>query len=107
MFIGKSLIKPRIETVRTLKRALRSNLDLDDEAIITISQLACLELDCAPLETVIALLRPGSPQLQHKFQKSVNEVNAEDLAFICAEWGAETSSSAFEQYFKNNQSSRS
>lgn len=99
MFLGRSPKKPSIDTVRANKRALRANLNLDDDAIITVSQLACLEQDCAPLETVIGLLRPGSPQLQHKFHKSVNDVSAEDLASICAEWGFKASSSEIEQFF--------
>ena len=82
MFIGKSPKKPSIDTVRAIKRALRAQLCLDDEAVITVSQLACLEQDCSPLETVIGLLRPGSPQLQHKFHKSVNDVSVEDLALL-------------------------
>lgn len=107
MLIGKFPKKPNIDTVRAIKRALKAKLELDDGAIITVSQLACLEQDCAPLETVIGLLRPGMPQLQHKLHKSVNDVSAENLASICAAWGVEASSSTFNQFYKTNQSPRS
>ena len=103
MLIGKMPKKPSIENVRAIKRAIRAKLNLNDEAIITVSQLACLEQDCSPLETVIGLLRPGSPQLQHKFHKSVNDVNVEDLAILCAQWGVQADPSTFEQFFITNQ----
>ena len=59
MLIGKSSQRPNLETVRRIKRVLIAALELPEDAIITVSQLACMEEDCAPLETVIGLLRPS------------------------------------------------
>ena len=66
----KCISKANIARVREIKRILREVLGLPDEATVTLSQLACLEEDCAPLETVIGLLQPGLPQKQHKIRQS-------------------------------------
>ncbi len=41
---------------------------------------------CAPVETVIGLLRPDVPQL-HKLHKSMDAVDAKDLVRVCTAWG--------------------
>ena len=87
MLIGSSSNKPNLKTVRRIKLALHTALRLPDEALITVTQLACLEEECAPLETVVGLLQPGAPQLQHKVHKSTEELNAEDLIEVCEAWG--------------------
>ena len=53
MLIGSSSNKPSLENVRRIKKALRTALDLPEDAMVTVTQLACLEEDCAPLETVV------------------------------------------------------
>ena len=87
MLIGKSPKKPNLETVRLLKRALREALELSDDATVTVTELACLEEDCAPVETAFGLLRPGAPQLQHKVHKPTDGIDAQDLMEVCAAWG--------------------
>ena len=57
MLIGKSSKRPSLEKVRRIKRALHENLPFQEDTIITVTQLACLEEGCAPVETVIGLLR--------------------------------------------------
>lgn len=87
MLIGTTSKKPTLETVRRIKRTLRAALELPEDALVTVTQLACLEEDCAPLETVLGLLRPQTPQLQHKVHKPTEAVNAEDLVQVCDAWG--------------------
>ena len=87
MLIGGSSKKPNLQTVRRIKRTLHEALSLSEEATITITELACLEEDCAPIETVFGLLRPGVPQLQHKLHKPTDGVDAQDLMEVCAAWG--------------------
>lgn len=87
MLIGDASKRPQLEHVRRIKRALREALDLPDDATVTVSQLACLEEACAPLETVIGLLRPGSPQRQHRVHKPTDDIDAQDLAQVCEAWG--------------------
>ena len=87
MLIGHSSKKPNLEVVRRIKRTLREALSLSSEATLTITELACLEEDCAPVETVFGLLRPNAPQLQHKVHKPTDGVDATDLMEVCAAWG--------------------
>ena len=81
--------------VRRIKRSLHQALQLPEDAMITVTQLACLEKDCAPLETVVGLLRTGMPQVQHKLHKSIEEIKADDLVQISAAWGFSVHSSLF------------
>ena len=99
MLIGRTSKKPNLETVRRIKRALREALQLSDDAILMVTELACLEEDCAPVETVIGLLRSGEPQLQHKIHKSIETVDSEDLVTVCNAWGFEVQASVFESLF--------
>lgn len=99
MLIGNSTKRPNIESVRRIKKALRTVLDLPEDTVMTVSQLACLEQDCAPLETVIGLLRSGEPQLQYKIHKATDAVESGDLALASAVWGYDTQRSAFEPFF--------
>ena len=100
MLIGNSSKRPNLEAVRRIKRALREALELPDEALVTVTQLACLEEECAPLETVIGLLRPGTPQLQHKVHKGTDAVGAEDLLEVCQSWGFSAQFSALQSNLK-------
>ena len=95
MLIGKSSKKPSLETIRRIKRALRDALELSDDATVTVTELACLEEDCAPVETVFGLLRPDAPQLQHKVHKPTEAVEADDLLQVCKAWGFDVQSAAF------------
>ena len=100
MLIGASSKRPKIEVVRRIKRVLGEALALPDDAMITVTQLACLEEDCAPLETVIGLLRPGSPQLQLKIHKATESIVPDDLAWVCKSWGASIPIADLEDLFK-------
>lgn len=106
MLIGNSSKRPDLSTIRRIKQILRDVLQLPEEAILTISELACMEEACAPFETVIGLLRPDAPQLQSKIHKSVKDINAQDLAFVCSEWGFEVHISIIEPIFNQNYLSR-
>jgi len=87
VLIDNSPKKPNIETVRRIKRSLHAALDLPEDALITVAQLACLEDGCAPLETVMGLHRVGAPQLQHKVHKPTDLIMSEDLVEVCLAWG--------------------
>ena len=95
MLIGKSSKRPNLETVRRLKRALRDALELSDDATVTVTELACLEEGCAPVETVFGLLRPNAPQLQDKVHKPTDAIDADDLLQVCTAWGFDVQISAF------------
>ena len=100
MLIGNSSKRPNLQAVRRIKRALRDALELPEDALVTVTQLACLEEACAPLETVIGLLRPGTPPLQHKVHKATDTIQAEDLVEVCAAWGFAIQQSSIEPILK-------
>ena len=102
MLIGNTSSRPNIANVRRIKRALQKALNLDEDATLTVTQLACLEEDCAPLETVIGLLLPGMPQRQHKVHKPTDSITAQDLLDLCTAWGVVIESSFFDPYFLEN-----
>ena len=87
MLISTSPRRPNRERVRHIKAALRAALSLPDGTTVTVTELACLEEGCPPIETVIGLLRPDAPPLQHKLHKTTDAVDAEDLAQVCTAWG--------------------
>lgn len=95
MLIGQGKRRPDLNTVRRLKRALRETLQLPDEVTVTITELACLEEDCAPVETVFGLLRADATQVQHKIHKSIEAVSAEDLGRVGAAWGFDVPALSF------------
>ena len=87
MLINRSPRRPNLERARRIKKALREALSLSDDTTVTVTELACLEEDCAPVETVIGLLRLNEPQLQSKLHKPMDAVDANDLSQVCTEWG--------------------
>ncbi len=100
MLIGSSAKKPNLTALRRIKYTLREVLELDEDSVVTVTQLACLESDCAPLETVFGLLRPGTPQLQHKVHKATNDIHAEDLLQVCKAWGYNINKTVIEPLFQ-------
>ena len=87
MLISTSPRRPNLERARRIKQALREALSLSDDMTVTVTELACLEEGCPPVETVIGLLRPDAPQLQRKLHKPMDAVDATDLVQVCTAWG--------------------
>ena len=48
------------EVLTRLRRWVRTCLALGDDDTVMVTQLACPDADCAPVETVLAVLRPGN-----------------------------------------------
>lgn len=44
-----------------LRRWVRVVAGLGEDDVVTVTQLACRDSGCAPVETVLAVLRPGAP----------------------------------------------
>lgn len=89
MLINASKPRPDRERARQIKEALRNALELDDDSTIMVTELACLEEGCPPIETVLALLRPGTATLQFKVHKPTKDIDTQDLAATCVAWGLE------------------
>ena len=102
MLIGGSSKKPNLKKIRRIKEVLREALALSDDATVTVSELACLEEDCAPVETVFGLLRLDAPQLQHKVHKATDDVDAQDLMEVCTAWGFEVETAALRALTKES-----
>ena len=102
MLLGNASKKPSLETVRRIKSILHEALALPEDAIVTVSQLSCLEEDCAPLETVIGLHQPGAPQLQHKLHKATDDVGSADLILVCEAWGLDANRTVINSFSKEN-----
>ena len=107
MLIGRKPKKPNIEKVRYIKNELRNALQLPEEAIITVTELNCLEADCAPIETVIGLIPPKTNQIQHRLHKDIQSINPEDLEQVCSAWGFEYQNIHFKQFSTSKSNSRS
>ena len=96
MLISTSPRYPNLEGSRRIKQALREALSLSDDVTVTVTELACLEAGCDPVETVIGLLRPDAPQLQFKLHKPMDAVDARDLVQVCTAWGFDVQMSVLE-----------
>ena len=100
MLIGSSAKKPSLTKIRRIKFTLREALNLSEDSVVTVTQLACLETDCAPLETVFGLLRPGIAQLQHKVHKATDDIHADDLIQVCEAWGYDIKKTVIDPLFQ-------
>ncbi|MEM9563530.1 MAG: hypothetical protein AAGA93_12975 [Actinomycetota bacterium] len=65
------------EAVARVRAWVRSEIE-DDETTVLVTELACTEPGCPPLETVIGLLSDGG-QVQHKLHKPLADVTKADI----------------------------
>ena len=107
MLIGRNPKKPNIEKVRYIKNELRHALQIPEDAIITVAELTCLEEGCAPVETVIGLLRPKMNQVQHRLHKDIQSLNPDDLVQVCSAWGFDIPKIHFKQFSTSKNTYRS
>jgi hypothetical protein len=56
-----------------------------DDIVVSISQIKCVEPDCPPLETVIAILDSDKP-LRLSIQKCLEDVNEMDVVQSIQDW---------------------
>ena len=87
MLIGEKKKKPNLARLQKIKKLLSEILDLPATSTITVNQLSCYEEGCPPIETVVALLRPRLPTLQHKVHKPIDQLQVNDLVKMCEGWG--------------------
>jgi hypothetical protein len=65
------------EKVQDIKNWVYRILEVDSDISISINQLACKELGCPPIETVIAVM--STPIKQYKIHKAVNDIDEIDI----------------------------
>ena len=100
MLIGRSKPKTNLDMVRKIKSTLEKALSLPDSATISITELACFEEGCPPVETVVALLQAGSSPLRHKFHKPASEFKSTDLVEHSVRWGFPVEADLFKKLDK-------
>lgn len=67
---------------RQIKDWIRKDLSLSDEYSVMVTELKCTEPDCPPIETVVAVLGPGSAQYQQKVHMPIEKVSESDVQEI-------------------------
>lgn len=72
-----------IEQSRTIKKWVKSFLNLDDSVIIMVSELNCTELACPPIETIIVLLWEDGTKQQFKIHKPIITLTYSDIELTC------------------------
>lgn len=65
------------EQVKQIKNWVYRILEVDSRISISISQLACKEAGCPPIETAIVVM--AHPAQQYKIHKSIDEINEMDI----------------------------
>jgi hypothetical protein len=73
------------ERTNEIKAQVATELGLDAEATVMVSELACMEEGCPPVETVIAVFRPAMEKLQFRLHRSMAEVTTHDIREMCAQ----------------------
>ena len=70
--------------VAAVRAWTRTGLSLDEETQVVVTQLQCLEPDCPPIETVIAVRRADGGIDQYKIHRPVDEVAEQDVLNLLA-----------------------
>jgi hypothetical protein len=74
-----------------LQAATRALLDLSDDVVISVTELACREPGCPDIETIVAVMRTGEGPRTAKFRKPLPDITADNLAAEFARLGWESS----------------
>ena len=70
---GSSSKSPHVRKIREFVR----EITLDAETNIVVTELACLEPGCPPIETAIVIM--GKKSATYKIEKEMKDVNLEDV----------------------------
>lgn len=67
------------EKSRQIKAWVREIYELNDDVVVSITELACREDDCPDIETVIGIMRPGVRVETIRIHKAIPDVELEDI----------------------------
>lgn len=67
------------EAIDRIKATVRTVLDLPDDVVVSVTELACREPGCPDIETVVAILSAGRKPLTVRFHKSIPDITDGDL----------------------------
>jgi hypothetical protein len=68
------------EKTRQIKAWVRELRKLDDDVVVSITELACRDEGCPDIETVIGIMRPGEKIETIRLHRAIVEVVREDVA---------------------------
>jgi hypothetical protein len=74
------------QKIKEIKQWVQDALALPPETTILITELACTEPGCPPLETVVALLRGPANNVQQKIHRSIADVTKEEIETLCLDF---------------------
>ena len=72
------------ERSNEIKAQVVALLGLGGEATVMVTELACMEEGCPPVETIIAVFRPAMEKLQFRLHRPISEITAHDIEEMCA-----------------------
>jgi hypothetical protein len=72
------------ERSNEIKAQVAALLGLGGEATVMVTELACMEEGCPPVETIIAVFRPAMDRLQFRLHRPISEITAHDIEEMCA-----------------------
>jgi len=71
--------RDRAAASRRVREWARTLLEATDDDTVVVSELRCTEPGCPPIETMIALLRPGAEPRKVTIHKPVAELTEEEV----------------------------
>jgi hypothetical protein len=80
LFSRRNGSSARTDAVLELTLQVRAMLDIDDDAVVSISEHDCGDPECGGLQTVILVLRPDQPTTAVKIAKPSESVTRDDLS---------------------------
>lgn len=76
--------RPDPAHLAAIKGWVAEALALPDDVTVMVSELRCSEPGCPPLETIIAVLRPGQPPEQRKLHQAAAAITAAEIRRLYA-----------------------
>ncbi|BCH14838.1 MULTISPECIES: nitrate reductase [unclassified Mesorhizobium] len=73
----RGLVLP--EKTRLIKVWVRRTCGLDDDIVVSVTELACRKDGCPDIETVIGIMRPGEKIETIRVNKAIADVTSHDL----------------------------
>ncbi|RWN60953.1 MAG: nitrate reductase [Mesorhizobium sp.] len=67
------------EKTRQIKVWVRRACGLDDDVVVSVTELVCRKNGCPDIETVIGILRPGEKIETIRLRKAIADVTSRDL----------------------------
>ena len=75
----------RAEIAARLKRDLTLALALSADDALAVNEIACADPGCPDMETIVLVMRAGQPTRALRVRRSMDAVEADDIAALAAE----------------------